>query len=589
MTPEYTEYKRLKRELAKAISDSQVNEENLSKAKSKSSDIINRKQAEAAQMAEQEKNLAIKAATSDKEIELADLKKGLDSLKTEYDKDMAEITFENYKGNSSTEDILADVELHTQMLDEKLTNMYGAESYAELKSMVGTSENLDTDEILSMVNDYDIYSVKLDKGSGLPLQKISAGVGALAAGIEKAQKDADKRVVGIFLIAATILLVVGGYFIIPFYLLAVAVISIVGFYTSFDVINIIKVHKTILDNVDKVSEALNQDIVDMVESDRQAREERYSNDVKRVQKNIADCEAEIARITDEVCKQDFEVKTVDGSGIEMKIQQLEGAIQTDRDNLASLKLRVQTAEQSTKDSLLKLKEKLLGSEICGDTAVFPTDYLLDIETENDVRVEHVVLKPGTTLFLGDSKSLLIMFKLAITQLRSQMNPELMSYRVYDRAKAGSDYIFFVPKASDKNDLTPSYFRVLTTPEEFKDMVKEDVETLLSRNSLIKRECGNIAEYNYEMMKMKSVPADYKLTCIIGADTDVVNNQELSQLLLSGSEVGLITWVFTTEKELKSSGQNVNDFLDKFSNILIVTDAGVRFEAATVVANRFSRK
>lgn len=589
MTPEYKRYRTLRKEHIELMSQVNSAQENLGSIESKTTEILARKREEAAAKSQKAKEDAIQDATADKRVELADLEKGLGNLKTEYDKAMSEVTFDKYRGSSDVDSIMEDVKIHTEMLDEKITSIYGEETYNRLKDMVVAEESLSTDEILDIVDQYDIYSVKIDRGSGIRLDKVSTLVSGFAATVSEAQQNVDKRIIAVIIIALIVITAVVGYLVLPFYLLFVAIIMVVGFYNSYNVIDVIRVHKTILQNVDKVNEALNADVYNMMDEAKEQLTSEYNSDVARTQQSIEDCKAEIARITAEVSGKDFSVEVPTSSGLETQGAQLTMAIDNLKAEIAAKKRELDEAEAAARDSLVSLYNRLFTDKAEGHESIFPTDFVISLDSDA-IKVKQFRLKEGPTMFICDNSDVLLQFfKLLIVQLRSTMEPSLISYRVYDKEGGGSDFIFFVPKAKNKDDLTPLYFRLLTTPDQFKATMVEDAEEFKSRNEIIKKEFGSIADYNAEMRKIASNPSDYRLNCIIGCDVDVTGNQEFQQLLLKGSEVGYLTWLFVTRQQLEKAGENVIETISKLVNIVKVSEDIISFEATSVLIKELSKK
>ncbi len=507
------------------------------------------------------------ACTKPYEDKLTSQETELAEIKSRYEAERSAVTYDNLLEQcSSKQEILEDVRNASDVLGENLKGIVGGRFYKQLLENL-ESVNLEFSEdnlpqLIDYFNRSESLVEKLSNGSGV--------VDNVMTSLEKqVLEDENTTVSKVLAVALFVTLIFIGKIALPAYMLIMCVYASYNVFRNYRIYNVLVTQKAVQDNINKIDELLKKQIEDEVEKQISDLDTEYVPKIDELEESIKQLRMDMINASSEA---DASFKYDDS-----KVAQLK-QIEIDKNDKRRSALLIQKKQQ---EDLLQEKTAIvtdLGNQLgkllnglqkqflqgVGKDVIFNPRFLFDIDVAKN-RPEFFNHPQTSCLFLyDDPKDVYDIIRLFCVQLRAKLNPFNLSITVVDTVNVGQDLIYFAA-VGDDNSNTDSLFKIITDDSEIDERLKRYSKDLLRRQGNIMRDFGDIAVYNEEMVKIKSLTESYDFFFFIDPQSTVLSNQDLVKILRNGGKLGIFPHLFLTKDSfvnMKDDAANLLDVIGK---------------------------
>lgn len=509
------------------------------------------------------------SCTKPYEDKLAMQETELSETKSRYETERGAITYDNLLEQcSSKQEILEDVRNASSILGENLKDIVGSRFYNQLLENLESVDLEFSEDNLPMLIDY------FNKSESL-VQKLSNGGGfvddTLTSLEQQVLEDEDntmsKVLAGVLL--ATLLFI--GKVALPAYLIIMCIYASYNIFRNHRIYNVLVTQKAVQDNINKIDELLKKQIEEEVEKQINDLDTEFLPRIQELEESIKQLRMDIINASSEA---DASFKYDDSKMTQLK------QIEIDKNDKRRSTLLVQKKQQ---EDLLQEKTAIvteLGNQLSqllnglqkqylqgvGKGVIFDPKFLFDIDVTRN-RPEFFNHPQTSCLFLYDEqKDVYDLIRLFCVQLRAKLNPFNLSVTVVDTVNVGQDLIYFAAVVDDDDSNTDSLFKIITDDSEIDERLKRYSKDLLRRQGNIMREFGDIAVYNEEMVKIKSLTESYDFLFFIDPQNTVMSNPDLVRILRNGGKLGIFPHLFLTKDSFVSMKDDASNLLDVIGKV-----------------------
>lgn len=315
-------------------------------------------------------------------------------------------------------------------------------------------------------------------------------------------------------------------------------------YKTYVVYRLLLESKLVQDNTDILRSMIDKNVEDQINSYLAELDKAYLNSSNEIANKITglnnSMNTEVANF-----KTSFEF---DSSDIENTFKDNKHRLEDERNSseqrlkdlnndLDDLYSQLNLAEMAYQELAKSMIDIYLDMDKCGESVELPNKILLDIDNNNNGIFWDIPRVPCLILY-KDREEVSNFCKLLIVQLLNQMSPISIQINYIDGQRLGADM-------SDLFDMPENIFRI-TNPVDINGILNDKIDNLQSR--LKSLGSNSIVEYNKEMIKNDSVLLTYNLLMFIDVDFNILKSQNMTSLLLSGSKVGILPYIFINEDD-----------------------------------------
>ena len=200
----------------------------------------------------------------------------------------------------------------------------------------------------------------------------------------------------------------------------------------------------------------------------------------------------------------------------------------------------------------------LNMDKCGDLVELPDKMLLDIDDNNNGIFWNIPKTPCLILY-KNREEVSNFCKLLLVQLFNQMSPILIQINYMDGQRLGADL-------SDFFDMPENVLK-FTNSSDVNEVLNSKLDELQSRLKSVGS--FTISEYNKEMLKNDSVLLTYNILMLMDIDFNVLKSQNITSLMLSGTKVGILPYIFINEEDFLEDKSLREHMLKTLLNITLV--------------------
>lgn len=530
------------------------------------------------------------------EQKLKELNEKQEQLAKQKEIELEETSEEKIIQNSSDkQSILQEVKESSDMLQQVIVETVGQRFSDELNLQLSKQELIvDKNQLDSIVSYFNLCADEISRFSSKS-NKIQNTVRAFQKsilGVDVSGLGADNNIRIVIAIIFLVLTLLCFKYVYPFYVIVLIVVIVLNIIRNYKILKIILIHKAVRDNVSAIEDMIHKQALDLVEKKTKEINSRYEKESANLTVQIEQAKENLQKAVrmadssfifdDRDIRETYELAMKQKDSRENSINQEIHDIEVKVSNLFA---KLETYEKQVSAFLGDLQHEYLDPKKIGTSYELNTKFLIDVEESKPVFFDY----PMTSmLFLYDnSNSVQDFIRLINLQLRGKLNPTAFNIIICDVITIGKEYIRF--KASDSSDAGDTYkrlFKILTTAEDFKEMVQEHTVELTSRMKDMGSDFKNIVEYNKFMLSIDSLTMPYIFIFIQDLDMAELVNSKTAQLLRNGGDFGIYFHVFLKKPSFIKGKDRAIEMCESIQKFYVLDEKGPKSRAKDWVLSLF---
>lgn len=340
--------------------------------------------------------------------------------------------------------------------------------------------------------------------------------------------------------------------------------------------------KVLNDNIEKIKQAIEDDIELNRQHDKIKLDEEFDDIMSKLMDNRNNKELEMQNKLDEVRDNfsfdDSEINTryqMNIASKEEEIKRLDNDIKECNDSLLEFKRNLTQKRIDLQKSIQELNSSLFTFK--GEEFAFKSSYIFDI---NPSEVKSWEFRPGFNLIIHDDDTVAVEFiRLFIAESLSYYKCGTATFDVVDLKYAAADLADLRKIKDDPNDRVRGVIEIYDDTQSFKALETMLSKEAKSRKKTISEErgCNNIEEFNALMRtpEVQGMPLSYMFIIFYTVNLEMINTEMMNSLLRIGHTLGIFIIVFSTMGDLRSSNENAFTLLSMPCYVSILREDAIK--------------
>lgn len=521
------------------------------------------------------------------------------TYKNDYEKDLSEITEENFLARCSTQQsILDDVKNASSLLQQRFETALGKDFYSKLVNHLSINriklQQSDLDRVITYFNRCEKSLLKMsDKPDRIGTVISSAD--SVLKDLNGSVLSIDKKLIGVIAIAILFLFSLAYKYVFPFYVFLLSFVFMYNVYRSYLIYKIMIVHKAVEDNIQDIQNLLHAQVRDDVEVKRNETKMYY-------EQRIAEAEATVKRykkqLTDSsvVAENSFKfddssIRAVYDSSVKRQEAKEQGLLQMKKqlkNESAALTKQLDEIKGRLDTMIDDMKNAYINFDQVGTSVLFQPEMLFDIDLRKSKPIFFTHPEKSCLILYDDRMDAVNFTRLLCVQIRASMSPKCYAMTYYDDKTLGRDCLSFVPESKVKGDAVLQLFQLKTTANDLKETVLNYTMEMRKRQKDL-REDRSIKKYNRHMMELKSITLQYLFGFWLDVPSSIISLPEMTLLLRTAGDYGIFLHLFMHVSDLYDTGKKAKDFVESVDRVYLLQNGECLERAKDFVIDNMLKK